>query len=163
MSSVTYFEFNDLFERRNSDLTDEEKGMAVAWAADEIDLCVEEWKHQTNAMWEIDPKWEMRPFYEHLSSSSEENLERYFWGVSLIECCPRHMGDAPIAIDSEETTPKASDEDLCYCCKSNRRHLLRMLKRAYELAAQRSAARAWRIRVVEELAAADAAKVSPEE
>ena len=136
MSLITYFEFNELFERRDSDLTDEEKEKAVEWATCEIDLGLDEWSEHIDAMWKVDPEWAMKPFYEFMSFHGKDLLERYFWGISLIDCCPRHLGSAPIAIDSDETTPRAWDHDLCYCCNGSRRHLLRNLQRAYKLAQQ---------------------------
>jgi hypothetical protein len=139
MSSVTYFEFNEVYERRDSTLTEEDMNLAAAWATDEFDLEMEDWSQHTTAMWEINPEWKMQPFYEHLSRCSGDVLERYFWGISLIECCPRHMGDAPIAIDSDEVTPKAADEVLCYCCPGVRRHRLRDLQKAYKLAQEYAA------------------------
>jgi hypothetical protein len=129
-------QFNKVYDR--NDLSDEDKEVAIVWVTEEFDEWVREWSESTKQHWKVDPTWEMVPLHEYLGGDCHsEEIRKYFWGMSLIECCSRHMGSSPIAVDSDETTPKCSEDELCYCCDGRRRHNLRILQRAFKIAVER--------------------------
>jgi hypothetical protein len=129
MSNV--IDLETVYARRAVPLSDEEKVIVGELAMIETKLLMRAWSKTVHDRWEIDPNWQMSSFAEYLADNcSTETLRTLFFGVSQYECCDRHMGSAPVAIDSDEVTPA----NKVYCgCEGHRRAHLRRLKTAFKL------------------------------
>lgn len=114
------------YASRDAPLSFEDKEIVGLWGMGEMDLCWNAWSDD----WHKNTDLPMPALHSHMAKNcSEEKLRMMFFAVSQYECCKWHMGNAPVAIDSDETTPKKGG----YCgCQGKRRTFLRILKRALE-------------------------------
>jgi hypothetical protein len=115
--------FNEIYVRRDEELSDEDIEIAKLWSSEMLS--------------ELTLKWQSKGYVEKFtiwlaSNATDELLRKLFWGVSFNWCCERHMCSCPVAIDTDENTPIMECYEVIWCDEPHR-HNLRNIRAAFKM------------------------------